>query len=428
MDAVVPAGVAGRSGRAGPPKSIFDPVHGPIRLDRVALALVATPEFQRLWGIRQTGFAHLVFPGANHTRLEHSLGTFWVATQIAERLRLDRADAGPVACGALLHDLGHGPFSHTLDAPMRETTGSGHEAISRALIEGVRTGEPDVPGNVPAVLERFGIRPRTVADLVDSRSPNARPRLLREILHGPIDADRLDYLQRDAHYTGVAHGAIDAVRLFDTIGARDDRLVFAEKGRGAVEGFLVGRALMYHTVYYHHTVRAAETMAQAAVERRPGYPEAARALFGLTDGDLLADLARAGGRSAELVLALRERRLYKRVHAVRSVPPRGGWVRLVRDPPARRLLEDEIAARLRARPGELLIDLAGLDRRRDPADDWGRVALVDGDRTSYPFRGRGPWQALVARPVADRAVSVFAAPRIRAAAVRYLARDPSILP
>jgi uncharacterized protein len=396
-------------------KSIFDPVHGPIRLDGVALALVATPEFQRLWGIRQTGFAHLVFPGANHTRLEHSLGTFWAAREMARRLELDSETGERVAAGALLHDLGHGPFSHTLDGPMREVTGERHERISRRRVEGTDPAWPAEKVRVPETLERFGFAPREVADLIDPRRPSPRAPLPGSVLHGAIDADRLDYLQRDAHYTGVAHGAIDAVRLFDTLGAQRGRIVFAEKGRSAVEGFVVGRALMYSAVYYHKTVRAAEMMAQAALERSPGYPASARELFGATDGELLSVLRAARSVSSALVEGLLERRLYKRALALRAVPAaeRRRWSRWLADPPARRHLEDEIATALGGRPGEALVDLAGLLPRGDPAEDWRTVGVREGARVRYPFRDPGPWRTFALRPTLDWQVSVYVAPRLR---------------
>jgi uncharacterized protein len=414
--------------RTRPPasrKAIFDPVHGPIPLDSLALALIGTPEFQRLWGIRQTGFAHLVFPGANHTRLEHSLGTYWVAGRFADHLGLDLAEARTVTTGALLHDLGHGPFSHTLDGPMREVLGHSHETVSREQIEGDGPGT----GGIPATLRRHGLDPREVADLVDP-PPGKRSTWLGEILHGAIDADRIDYLQRDAHYTGVAHGAIDAVRLLDTLRMLSGRLVFAEKGRSAVEGFLVGRALMYSTVYFHKTVRAAEMMAQAAVERQPGYPEVARPQFGWTDGELLVRLGDAGGPSGALVRAISERRLYKRAFGWRELErgPRQRWRRLAHRPVARRTLEDELADRLRAPPGSVLIDLAGVEVRGDPAEDWADVGLTAGRLVTYPFRGSGPWHALVNRPPADWPVNVYVAPRFRTAATRLLERDPGGLP
>ncbi len=405
-------------------KSIFDPVHGPIALDGVALGLLGTSEFQRLWGVRQTGFAHLVFPGANHTRLEHSLGTYWVAGQMAARLGLSAEPSERVAVAALLHDLGHAPFSHTLDGPMYEVLGCSHEQVSRARIVGDDPGWPVDPPEIPAVLDRFHHDPREVAELID---PPARPRappLLRAILHGPIDADRIDYLQRDAHYTGVGHGAIDAVRLLDTLRPLRGRLAFAEKGRSAVEGFLVGRTLMYSTVYYHKTVRAAEMMAQAAVERMPGYPDEARELFGLNDGELLVRLRAAGGPSASLAEGLLRRRLFKRAHGWRTVAPsaRAGWRRLERSPPGRREFEDAIADHVGGSPGTVLVDLAGLDPRTEPGEDWEGMGLLVGQEVTYPFRGPGPWRALADRAPADWAVNVYVAPRHREAVGRLLAR------
>ena len=395
-----------------------------------ALDLVGAPEFQRLWGIRQTGFAHLVFPGANHTRLEHSLGTFWVAEQMSARLGFSENDARRVAAGALLHDLGHGPFSHTLDGPMREVLGVPHERLSCARIEGRDPDWPEDRTTVPGILERHGLAPRSVAQLIDPTPGNSAARLLRAVLHGPIDADRIDYLQRDAYYTGVAHGAIDAVRLLDTLRPAGHRMAYEEKGRSAVEGFLVGRALMYSSVYFHKTVRAAELMAQAAVERLSGYPESARPLFRATDGELLVRLSEAGGLSRALVEGLAERRLYKRAFGWRSVGPsaRRKWRRWLDRPAERRALEDELCDRVRAPPGSVLVDLVGLESRTEPGDDWGGIALVVGGRTTYPFRGASPWRSLAARPASDWAVSVYAARPYALGLARRLARDPSPLP
>ena len=343
-------------------------------LEGAGLALVGTPEFQRLWAIRQTGFAHLVFPGANHTRLEHSLGAYWVALRMAERLGLSEPEQDLVTSAALLHDLGHGPFSHTFDGPMVEALGYGHEALSRARILG---RDPTAPGEVPRILKRFGIDPKEVADLVDPpRRGGARP-LLKGLLHGAVDADRIDYLQRDAHYTGVGHGAIDAVRLLETIRESKGRLVFAEKGRSAVEGFLVGRALMYSTVYYHKTVRAAEMMAQAALERIPGYPESARPTFRWTDGEWMTRVRAVGGLSQQLVDALSERRLYKRVHGRPTVEksPRTAWHRLLVHP-----LEASGPGGRARRAGERPAGL-GPDRPRRSRAPRGSGSRLGGDRT-----------------------------------------------
>jgi uncharacterized protein len=418
----------------GTHKSIYDPVHGLISLDAPLLELIAHPAFQRLWGIRQTGFAHLVFPGANHTRLEHSLGVAWVAREMALRLALPPAAVTTVAVAGLLHDLGHAPFSHTLDGPMREIEGRDHESVARRLIlgiESVPTSNGRVEANsLPAILEHHKIKPQEVGALVDQTRGSSSRKVGPAILHGPVDADRIDYLQRDAHYTGVAHGAVDAVRLLDTVSARKGRLVFAEKGRSAVEGFLVGRSLMYSSVYYHKTVRSAEVMAQAAVERLPGYPESAHSLLRQRDGDVLAALERSDGISRNLGTGLLDRRLYKRARGWRvlSDSDRKAWLRLEHDPPGRRQLEDEVAGQLHAPAGSVLFDLAGLEARTQPGDDWGRVGVLEGRTISYPFGRSSEWASFTNRPRSNWSVTAYAHPRYRASATRWLDRDASILP
>ncbi|EQD32614.1 HD superfamily metal-dependent phosphohydrolase, partial [mine drainage metagenome] len=171
--------------------------------------------------------------------------------------------------------------------------------------------------------------------------------------------DRIDYLQRDAHYTGVAHGFIDAARLLATIDRERGRLVFAAKGRSAIEGFLVGRALMYASVYYHKTVRAAETMTQAAVERSDDFRSGANAWVRASDGELLTRLQDEGGLPGELVRRLIERRLYKRIYSGPGPSDPEEAESLGRGP-ERRTLEDRWAERAGTPPGSVLIDPAAL--------------------------------------------------------------------
>ena len=410
-------------------KSIFDPVHGPVTLAGAPLALIGTEEFQRLWGIRQTGFAHLVFPGANHTRLEHSLGTFWIAQRFLDQLALGPSARAMVEAGALLHDLGHTPFSHTLEPTMREVFGYGHEHRSRRIIEG--TESLTDMSRVPTILEEAGLRPRDVADLVDPRPTSTTRPLLRSILHGPIDADRIDYLERDAHYTGVAHGAIDSSRLFGTACVHKGHLAFAAKGLHAVEGFLVGRSLMYSAVYYHKTVRAAELMAQAALERSRGFPDSASPVLIGSDGDFLERLSNDPNRTARrLVQDLRARRLYKLAYGWPALDARAArrWAALARTPSDRRALEDEVAARFGAEPGSVLFDLAGLFPRDTPDEDGRNIALVDGARVTHPFRDSLPWREFATRPPTPWRVVVYTVRALRGRVGRWLDRDPRRLP
>jgi HD superfamily phosphohydrolase len=392
-------------------------VHGSIALSGTALDLIGTGEFQRLWGIRQTGFAHLVFPGANHTRLEHSLGVFWVASAMARALGLNRPATELVTLGGLLHDVGHGPFSHTLEPTMHEVLGIDHERRSRELIEGRRplSGALEGSPRVCEVLESYGIDPSVIADLIDPPASNTTPTLLRDLLHGAIDADRIDYLQRDAHYTGVGHGAIDAVRIIGTVRRFRGRLAFAGKGRSALEGFLVGRSLMYTSVYYHKTVRAAEVMAQSAVERLPGFPGSARELFDLVDGDLLCELRRMDRRASALAGALLARRLHKRVMGLEFPEGVGTepWLRLARSPTLRREVEDQVSDHLRVPPGSALLDLAGLEPRPGSVEDWQGVTVLEDGRPTHPFGAPSLWNDLARRSPTVDPVSLYLPPAYR---------------
>ena len=401
-------------------------MHGIIAVEGAPLELIGHPAFQRLWGIRQTGFAHLVFPGANHTRLEHSLGVFWVTRQMADHLGLPPEESLAVSVGGLLHDLGHGPFSHTLDPSSSEVLGYGHERISRAWIvgetlEGITGPVPPDAMTIPEILTRAGISPRLVGGLVDPASGRDSHPLLRAMLHGAIDADRIDYLQRDAHYTGVAHGTIDAARLLDTVRARGGRLVFAEKGRNAVEGFLVGRALMYSAVYFHKTVRSAEVMAQSALERLPEYPAIPHAVFGMTDGEFLAYLSAASPRAAEMVRRFRARQLFKRALAWREIPAglNSAVRRVLLHPAERRSVEDRLSEGLGLASGSVLLDLAGLSSRA-VAGDWAEVGLLGEARVSYPFRSPSVWRDLAMRPPTAWKVAAYVPPKYRALAERRL--------
>ena len=398
-------------------KSIFDPIHGAVTLSGTALDLIGSQEFQRLWGIRQTGFAHLVCPGANHTRLEHSLGVYWVAGAMARALELNAEEEEMVTVGGLLHDVGHAPFSHTLEPTMREVLGVNHERRGRELIEGERSLTPStaLTPRVCEALESHGLAPSQVADLIDPPGGSRESSVLRDVLHGAIDADRIDYLQRDAHYTGVGHGAIDAVRIIGTVRRYRGRLAFAGKGRSALEGFLVGRSLMYTSVYYHKTVRSAEVMVQSAVERLPGFPGSAAPLFDLTDGDLLCELRRRDHRTRTLAEALLVRRLYKRVAGLE--PPVGArasaWLKLARRPGARREAEDLISDRLRLPPGSALLDLAGLEARPGSTSDWERVTVLEDGHPTYPFGAPSLWHEVARRSPTIDPVSLYLPPEHR---------------
>jgi uncharacterized protein len=240
------------------PFRIRDPIHGFIELTASERAAIDTPVVQRLRSIGQLALTYLVYPGARHTRFEHSLGVCHVAGRLSAELGLSVRERRQVRHAALLHDIGHGPFSHVSENVLDDIAGvrGVHEAISVALI---RT-DPDLRGAIGRAACA------AAADLV---APGPRT-VQRDIVSGPTDADKLDYLLRDSYFAGVEYGRYDLHRLIDTATAIDadkpqSYLGFDEDGVWAVEGLLLARHHMHRQVYGHKTRVATDILIERAV-------------------------------------------------------------------------------------------------------------------------------------------------------------------
>lgn len=300
-------------------KTIHDPVHGSMRLSGLVLELLDTPEVQRLRGIRQLGFANLVFPGANHTRFEHGLGVAYLVERLGSELDLPEAELNLLLGAAMLHDVGHPPYSHTLEYLMKDYLGEDHMTLAGKILRGKSSiCDPDeltklqklgVPTAMD-VLADHEVDPNELARLLLGKH---RKPLLGQIIHGNIDVDQMDYLIRDAHYTGVAHGMIDIDRLMRTLIVHKNRLAITDKGIEAVEGLLTARALMYTSVYFHHAVRIAEMMLANAVEfaiERGGTINQTN-FYRITDSELVEGLYSMSGYPRDIITMLRYRKLFK---------------------------------------------------------------------------------------------------------------------
>jgi HD superfamily phosphohydrolase len=235
-------------------KIINDPVYGFITLDHpVLLGIVAHPYYQRMRRIHQMAFAHLVYPGAVHTRLHHSLGAYHLMCSAVEELQrkgfpITEEEALSVKIAVLLHDIGHGPFSHALESVV--IPGVNHEALSILLM---RELNEDFDGALGMAIEIF---------------TNTYPKpFLHQLVSGQLDMDRLDYLTRDSFFTGVSEGVIGYDRIIKMLTVHNDRLMVEEKAIYSIEKFLVSRRLMYWQVYLHKTVLSAEKMLVRALER-----------------------------------------------------------------------------------------------------------------------------------------------------------------
>jgi uncharacterized protein len=279
-------------------KIIKDPVHGYVEVEDSLLQLLDSPPLQRLRYIRQLAFSYLVYPGANHTRFEHSLGTMFLADIAARRFGLADEERMLVVAAGLLHDIGHGPFSHASEPLMMEYLRRTHDDIDQIL-------EQEMGGT----LREAGFDPVEICEIVKGKHR------LSAIIHGDLDVDRMDYLLRDAYYTGAPYGTVDAQRLIRHLIQTPEGTVLDENGVNAAESLLIARTLMRPSVYYHHVSRIAESMFQLAVMEHLEGPErnTAGSLLRMDDSGCMHALrSSVQPVTRGLVSRLYERRLYKR--------------------------------------------------------------------------------------------------------------------
>ena len=276
--------------------TIKDSVHDHIAVEGVAEDLLDTPPVQRLRRVRQLGTAELVYPSANHTRFEHSLGVYHLATRAVDQLGIGGRQAERVRAAAVLHDVGHSPFSHNLEALVARRTGRMHDEIGDILES----------GDVARVLALHDIDPGRVAELVAGEGE------LGQLVAGDLDVDRMDYLVRGAHHTGVPYGTIDTGRFVRALRFVDGDLVLAEGNVQTAESLLLARGLMNPVVYNHHVARISKAMLRRATEAllADGAASAA-AVRRMDDRDLTVAL-RDCPASADLAGRLDARDLFKR--------------------------------------------------------------------------------------------------------------------
>ena len=340
--------------------TLRDPLWNNIRVDGPYLRLMDSAPFQRLRYVRQLGLAHLVYPGATHSRFEHALGAYHLA-RLTVRVLDDAGELGAVpeldrqlvVAAALLHDIGHYPFSHALE----EIGVPHHEAVAAPLIAGGPVGEilreefaPDAPERILALVRG------------QSESP------LQGLISGSIDLDKTDYLKRDAMMCGVAYGEIDVDRLrhaltivLDPVTGRPT-VGLREKGLSALESLLFAKYQMYRNVYWQHAVRSATAMYKRLVEDalRAG-KLAVDTLVTYTDAGILHAIEEAG--APPLLGALRERRLYKRAMEAPAAELTGldlEWIAEDRD--RTRAAESALARAYGLASGELLLDYPRKER------------------------------------------------------------------
>jgi len=235
---------------------INDPIHDFIGITDVEAKIINSETYQRLRRIKQLSGGHFVYPTAEHTRFGHCIGVMFLAGRTGKKL-LDKLKLGDdvlqeVRLAGLLHDLGHGPFSHVFEESLLEKQGKNHEDVTEWLVLKSEVGE---------ILENEGVSKKRIADLVRGRRTRKHDGVVSGIVAGQVDSDKMDYLIRDSFYCGVNYGLVDIHRLIDSLDVSSDyQLHFDIAARGALEAFLVARYEMFLNVYYHKTVRSVEVM------------------------------------------------------------------------------------------------------------------------------------------------------------------------
>jgi putative nucleotidyltransferase with HDIG domain len=232
---------------------IKDPVHGYISVSEAERSVLDTPQMQRLRRIRQLSAAYQAYPGAEHTRFHHSLGVMHVAGGIAARLGdvglLEEAEAEKLRLAALLHDIGHGPFSHSFEEVLerRQLT---HEDMGARIVRETEVAD---------VLKEHGFDPKEMSQLAVGLLDNGK-QFMNQVIAGQFSADVMDYLVRDSYFTGVEYGRIDIDRLVQSMDILDGGLAMSDTALYVLEAFVIARYEMFKAVYFHRTVRAGEVM------------------------------------------------------------------------------------------------------------------------------------------------------------------------
>ncbi len=241
---------------------IKDPIYGYIFLNNIDAKLIDTPYFQRLRRIKQLSGSEYVYPGANHTRFEHSLGVSFLAEKMASSLRHDEdseiisEDIALIRTAALLHDIGHGPFSHTFEALLSRIN-KHHEDLSRWLV---------VETEIKDILSDYNVSPSKVCGLIHGNNTVKNKNYLNQIISSACDVDKMDFIVRDSYHTGAEYGRVDVMRIIYTMGILKGNLAVNYSALSAFEAFLIARVESFRTIYFHKVSRASQLLIIRAME------------------------------------------------------------------------------------------------------------------------------------------------------------------
>ncbi len=358
--------------------AIRDTIWGDVPLSHEVMLILDSAPFQRLRRVQQLGFTSWTFPGAHHSRFEHSLGVYHLTRQVLLHLlrrggfAFTQEEINTTLAAALLHDIGHYPYSHTVEELDLNVVRS-HEAIGREIVLGSEIG--------PILREAWGVDPAKVAAFITksgSELLNRRELALRQIISSALDTDKLDYLTRDSRYCNVPYGMVDVQRLIDSLRIWPEpepadpdvplQLVIDEKGIGALQSLIFARYLMFYNVYWHHTNRIATVMFLRSLQEALtlgafGGAELERS----DDASLIALVQRTTPPDSiahELITDLQQRHFYKRALSLAEDSEMFARLSVLKYNPARRKRLEELWCKMlgewigrELRGHEILLDI-----------------------------------------------------------------------
>jgi len=376
---------------------IRDPIHGYIFISELEKRVIDTTIFQRLRRIKQLGGAYLTYPGAEHTRFGHSLGAMHLAGIVGEHLinlgLMGEEEIEYLRIAALLHDIGHGPFSHVYEDISIKYLGKDHEDLTYWLI---------TESEIKDILNDYGLDVKEVANLAVSKKNSEKMKILDQVISSQYDVDKMDFLVRDSHFTGVQYGLVDIFRIIHSLNIINGKLAVEIPGAlYALESFLIARYEMFKAVYYHRSVRSANLMLSEAMDLARDYlgivdfksPEE-YVLF--DDGYIITKIRELAGSKDEnlkqahkLIEMYSRRELLKCAYEITVHTKNKFLASILTIERLRKEIEKEIAKRAEINENEVFIDVPTLPsipynpRQLDPMEI---IVFEDRDDEKIPHR------------------------------------------
>ena len=336
---------------------IKDPIHGYVKISLLERSIIDTRPVQRLKRIRQLAGSEFVYPAANHTRFEHVIGAMHVAGELAEALptALSRFQAQQLRLAALVHDIGHGPFSHVFEPLIVKNLDKHHEDFVPWLVNETEIAER---------LEKGGFEPEAIGKLAVGKLSNKAKPYLDQVISSGIDVDKMDYVVRDSFHTGAGYGSIDIRRLLYAMDVIDNHLAVNGKSVATLESFLLARFESFRTIYFHKASRAVQIMMVRGLEQ-------AKDELHFLDFDKPEDYLklddykvwtalRESKKSGKIMQDLEARKLLKCAYERTVFTEEELVSKVISNERAREEIEQQIARKARTRPEDITIDVPGL--------------------------------------------------------------------